>query len=245
MDTNQTLARPSFAQITVRLLVVWLLLSLAFLAYMLTVEFAWQFLYPYVFVAFGLGLWRFRIRISAILQGWQMVGWRKFFLLAYGMVLLEEIFAALFNHLSEGFNFWVYLQRIAQFWAFNIFAFTGLIFATWFLFTRIQYSLKEMFFLIGLTGLYSERVIFLLPTEFLAFLVFAPIMVFTYGFILSPALMSVNPYGYQRRTLPAFLRYTLLIIVWFLFSMPPIWLLGILRSSYSFLFPSCQFIPCN
>jgi hypothetical protein len=245
MAFNQTLRRVSLVKIVSISLLIWLLLSLIFLAYILTVEFTWQFIYPYIFMVFGLWLWCFRNRIIAILQNWRIVAWRKFFLLAYGMVLFEEVFAALLNHLSEGFNFWVYLQRIAQFWAFNVLAFTGLIFATWFLFTKIQYSLKEMLFLIGLTGLYSERIIFLVQTEFLAFIIFAPIILFTYGFILSPALMSININMCQRRTLPIFLRYALMIFTWFLFSIPPFWLLGILRLNYSFLFPSCQFIPCN
>ncbi len=226
-------------------LIAWLVLSLIFLAYMLTAQFEWQLIYPYIFLFFGLGLLYFRHRVTVILQSWQIMGWLKFFLLAYGMVLFEEIFAALLNHLSEGFNFWIYLLRIAQFWAFNILAFTGLILATWFLFTRFQYSLKEMFFLIGLTGLYSERIIFLISTEFQAFIVFAPIIMFTYGFIMSPALLSVDVNLSNRRTLPALLRYVLMILMWFLFSIPPIWLLDTLRLHYAFLFPSCQFIPCN
>ncbi len=227
------------------LLAIWLILSMIyFAAYMLAVEFEWQFLYYYVWlVAFGLPLWFFRRRVKAVLQNWQAPGWVKFFLLAYGMVMLEEVLAALFTHLDEGFNLWLYLRRITQFWAFNILAFTGLIFATWLLFTRVQYTFGEMFCLTGLAGLYSERVVFSLPTQPQVFIVFAPIVLFTYGLILSPALMSGNTS--RRRALPFLLRCAAMVMAWYVFSQPPVWLLGILRVNYPFLFPPCGFIPCG
>ncbi len=226
-------------------LITWLVLSMVYFAiYLALVQFQWQFLYYYVWlIVFGLPLFFFREKVTTLLKGWKINQHVKFFLLGYGMVLLEEIFAALFNNLGEGFNTWLYLQRIGQFWLFNIFAFTGLIFAAWFLFNRIQYSFGEMFCLAGLTGLYAERVIFLLPAQPQVFVVFAPIMLFTYGLILSPALMSVETQ--PRRTFPFLLRIALMLLAWYLFSQPPVALLMVLRNAYPFLFPPCQFIPCG
>jgi hypothetical protein len=158
------------------------------------------------------------------------------------MVLFEETFSAFFNHLSEGFNFLIFIQRIGQFWAFNILAFTGLILATWLLYSRVQFTQWEMFCLIGFTGLFSERIIYLLPKESLGFLTFAPTIFIFYGFILSPALMSMKlP---QRRVLHPVLKYALMLLAWTLLSQPPGWLLASLRIAFPVLFPSCNFIPC-
>lgn len=228
-----------------KFLAAWLGLSLVYFAIFLTFgEFQWQFVYYYVWLlVFGLPLWIFREPVRRWLVHWPAPGVFKFLSLAYGMVLLEEIFAALFNHLSEGFNLWLYLQRIGQFWLFNIFAFTGLIFAVWYLFNRFDYSFGEMFGLAGLTGLYSERIIFLLPAQWPVFIVFAPIMLFTYGLILSPALLSVAEK--PRRKLPFLLRLMALFVVWYLFSQLPVLLLTVLRTNYPLLFPPCQFISCG
>jgi hypothetical protein len=226
-------------------LVVWLIINLVYFAvYMAFVEFQWQFIYYYVWlIVFGFPLWLYRDKASVIIKSWKVNRHLKFFLLAYAMVLLEEIFAAFLNHMSEGFNIWIFFQRVGQFWFFNILAFTGLIFAVWFLYNRFEYSFAEMFCLAGLTGLYSERIIFYIPAELQVFVVFAPIMLFTYGLILSPALISIDiPH---RRKLHFFLRLTLMLLAWYLFSQPPVFLLSILRSNYPFLFPPCQFIPCG
>jgi len=224
--------------------VAWLIISMVYFAiYMAFVEFQWQFIYYYVWlIVFGLPLWFFRDKASATVKNWKLNRHIKFFLLAYGVVLLEEIFAALLNNMSEGFSVWLFFQRVGQFWFFNILAFTGLIFAVWFLYNRFEYSFAEMFSLVGLTGVYSERIIFYIPAEWQVFIVFAPIVVFTYGLILSPAMLSVEVGS--RKRLNLLLRFTLMLGAWYLFSQVPVFLLSILRGNYPFLFPPCQFIPC-
>ncbi len=229
----------------IQVLTGWLILSLVYFAfYMALKEFHWQFVYYYIWlIGFGLPLYLFREKVTELIRGWGANRHLKFFLLGYGMVLLEEIFAALMNHLSEGFQPLLFLQRIGQFWFFNLLAFTGLIVAVWFLFTRFQYSFTEMFFLAGLTGLISERTIFLMPTNWAAFIVFAPIVTYTYGLILSPALMSVDiP---SRRKIHFLLRMILVFILWYSLAQFPVLLLSVLRGQFPTLFPPCQFIPCG
>jgi hypothetical protein len=229
----------------IQVLIGWLILSLVyFAAYMALKEFHWQFVYYYLWlIGFGLPLYIFREQIGRLLQRWKVNRHLKFFLLGYGMVLLEEIFAALMNHLSEGFNLLLFLQRIGQFWFFNVLAFTGLIIAAWFLYTRFQYSFTEMFFLAGLTGLISERTITLLPGNWPVFIVFAPMNIFTYGLILSPALMSVEPR--PRRKVHFLFRIVLVFVLWYSLSQLPVLLLTVLRSHFPAFFPPCIFIPCN
>ena len=128
-------------------MLTWLLGCLVFWAWYLSFrEFAYQTLYFYVWlIVFGLPLWLCRQKIRRLLQDWKLKGRPKFLLLGYGTVLLEEIFAALFNHLSEGFGFLLYLQRIGQFWALNVFAFTGFVVGWWALVSRLKYSDAEVF----------------------------------------------------------------------------------------------------
>jgi|CXWL01.1.fsa_nt_gi hypothetical protein len=225
------------------ILMTWLVLSMVSITLLQIAKFEWQFLVPYWLIACCVPLWHFRHQITTTLQNWRAPDWLKFFLLAYGMVLFEETFSALFNHLSEGFNFWIFIQRIGQFWAFNVLAFTGLILATWLLYSRVQFTQWEMFCLIGFTGLFSERIIYLLPNELIGFLTFAPTIFIFYGFILSPALMSMKlP---PRRVLHPVLKYALMLLAWTLLSQPPGWLLASLRIAFPVLFPSCDFIPCG
>jgi hypothetical protein len=158
------------------------------------------------------------------------------------MVLIEEIFAALVNHLTEGFSWPLFLQRIGQFWALNLFTFTGF-FVGWYLLARfVGYSRVEMFFLGGCFGLFSERIIFLLPQgQFLQFVLFTPLMIFTYGLILTPATLSLG--DLRRPRLNWLLRYPLAFLVPFLCSLPPLGALLALRENFPDWFPPRKFIP--
>lgn len=227
-----------------RLLLGWLLLALAVLLFysIVTRPIPWQAFYFDVWLlGFGLPLWMFRCRVTAFLRDWKWPEGIRFVLLAYGMVLLEEIFAALFNHLTEGFRLELYLIRIGQFWVLNIFAFTGLILASGVLYTRIGYTLGEMFVLVGLTGLYSEKVIYALASAPLIFAVVAPVVFFSYGLIMVPSMMSVPARDFRRFSTPV--RYALFFATWFSMSIPFIFLLLFLRSRYPAFFPPTSLIP--
>jgi len=105
--------------------------------YLAAIEFIPQFLYPFLWLGLvGLPVWRWRWPLARRLQGWRLPGFLKFMLLGYMMVLLEEVFAALVNHLAEGFSWPLFLQRIGQFWAFNLLGFTGY-FVGWYLLARL------------------------------------------------------------------------------------------------------------
>ena len=227
----------------IRVAVVWLVVALIFWAwYLVAIVFTPQFLYPYLWLGLvGLPIWLWRRPLEQRLQAWRFPGFLNFMALGYLMVLIEEIFAALVNHLSEGFFWPLFLQRIGQFWALNLFAFTGF-FVGWYLLARfIGYSRVEMFFLGGCFGLFSERVIFVLPAQPLQFVLFAPLIIFTYGLILTPATLSLGEPRKPR--LIWLLRYPLAFLVPFLCSIPPLGALLVLRDNFPDAFPPRKFVP--
>jgi hypothetical protein len=243
-EDQQRSVRPSrLTRGLIRVSVAWLIVALIFWAWYLAASaFVPQFLYPFLWLGLvGLPVWRWRRPLAVRLRAWRLPGFLKFMALGYLMVLIEEVFAALVNHLSEGFSWPLFLQRIGQFWALNLFTFTGF-FVGWYLLARyIGYSRVEMFFLGGCFGLYSEHVIFLLPQgQLLQFLLFAPLIIFTYGLILTLAMLSL---GEPREPRPLWLlRYPLAFLVPFLCSLPPLVLLQSLRESFPDWFPPRKFV---
>jgi hypothetical protein len=235
---------PHLTRALVRVSVFWLIVALIFWAwYLAAVAFVPQFLYPYLWLGLvGLPVWIWRRSLKRRLQAWRFPAFLKFMALGYLMVLLEEILAALVNHLSEGFSWSLFLQRVGQFWALNLLAFTGF-FTGWYLLARfIGYTRVEMFFLGGCFGLYSERIIFLLPQgQLLQFILFAPLIIFTYGLILTPASLSLGELRKPR--LIWLLRYALAFLVPFLCSIPSLVLLQFLRANFPDAFPPRTFVP--
>ncbi len=226
-----------------KLMLVWLILGFIFWTiYISIIEFSYQILYFYFIIFFiGLPIWIHRDKIKYKLENWKLNKLTKFLILGYGTVLFEEVFAALFNHLSEGFNFILYLQRIGQFWAFNIFAFTGFYFAWYFLLKRYKYSYKEVFFVAGVLGLFAEGVIYGIFANPLYVFFMTPIMIFVYGLMITLPMLSIGLAG--KKELHPLIKYPLSLLVMFLFSIIPILILQLLRTRYPWLFPPIEFVP--
>lgn len=178
-------------------MVAWALLALAFWALVFAVSpesRSYTLAYYYVWLLlFGIPFWIFRHSIESRISRWRARSGTKFFLLALGMVGIEEVLAALFNHLDEGFRFPVFLARLGQFELFNLWVFGGLFLGMYMVLTRIPFSRREAFYLFGIIGLFTERVIGSLVSAPMFFLVTAPIVIFAYGLIIAPALMSLAP----------------------------------------------------
>jgi hypothetical protein len=228
----------------IRVSVGWLIVALIFWAWYLgAIAFAPQFLYPFLWLGLvGLPVWFWRRPLAVRLRAWRFPGFLKFMALGYLMMLIEEVIAALVNHLSEGFSWPLFVQRVGQFWALNLFTFTGF-FLGWYLLARfIGYSRVEMFYLGGCFGLYSERVIFLpLQGQLAPFVLFAPLIIFTYGLILTPATLSLGEPRKPYLIWP--LRYPLAFLIPFLCSLPPVILLQSLRARFPDWFPPRNFVP--
>jgi len=184
---------------------------------------------------------RHRANIERWTGNWGINRSVKFLLLGYGAVLVEEVFAAIANGLDKDIPVYLYLVRIGQFWALNIFTFSGLIIGFSLLIKYFEFSKREVFYLSGLWGLYAEKTIFSLAENPAFFLFAAAPNILTYGLIISPALLSYNiPDG--RRRLPRPVRYVLAYVVIFALSMPAILLLQTLRQAAPSLFPPADWI---
>ena len=228
-----------------RLLFVWL--ALAFVAlggYLLAVEWTWPAVYYFIWLLGfgGLFLWQ-KERLTAALRAWRAPRGVKFILLGYGMVLLEETLAALCNHLSEGFSLPLYFVRVGQFWAFNLLAFSGLIWGWYILATRWRYTYPEAVFWVGLYGFIAEHGLgYLVSNPILAAALF-PLNFFTYGLILSPALLSLEAAQRARGDLHPLWRGVLGLGLPLLLAVPFVASLGMLRTAHPHWFPPQAFLP--
>ena len=229
-------------RILVRILVIWasIALMLLLLAEALRVAPLQFWYYPALLGGVGLPMGLNRQRMAEALQRWKVPPLPKFLLLGYGMVLIEEVLAALFNHLTEGFAWGLYLERIGQFWALNVLAFTGFI-VGWYLLQRwLRFTFAEVFFVAGLWGLYAEHTYLFVLVNPIAFFVIAPLNILTYGLIISPATLSLGKS--DGRTLQPILKYPLAVVTLFACSIIPIIVLQILRAHFPQIFPPRKFV---
>jgi hypothetical protein len=190
----------------------------------------------------GIFFWNRRTQLNAHIRAWRLSQFWKVVFLIYGMVLFEEVFAALFNHFSEGFSLEIYFLRIFQFWAFNVIAFTGFVFGWAILTRRYSFSVREVFWISGILGLFNEGIYKVLLTNPLAFAIFALPTSFIYGIVATPAALALG--GGERRHLNPFLKYALTFTCIAILSLPCIMVLQDLRSIYPHAFPPCALIAC-
>jgi hypothetical protein len=222
---------------------VWTVISLGFWAfYIAFVSYTPQFLYFFIWTA-GVGsiVWLRRDGIERAVRAIKLGETARFVLLGCAMVLAEEVVAAFVNNLSEGFTLRLFAVRILQFWSLNIFAFTGLILAWAWMSRWLMFSRAERFYLTGLFGLYAERTIFVVFSNPLAFLLFAPLEILTYGLILTPAQLSVPAHGSMKSL--RVLRYAASLLLPLLVSIPFVVVLMVLRAHFPWAFPPTKFIP--
>jgi hypothetical protein len=216
--------------------VFWILYSLA------THELFPGSLYYLVMIA-GVGglIWKNHRILNEKLGSWKLNPLLKFLILGYGMVLFEEVFAALANNFAEGFSFPVFILRVGQFWAFNLLAFTGFVFGWYLLLKYVGFTKREIFYLSGVWGLYAEHFHLLFLANPTAAAVLALPTMFVYGVIVTPAMFSVEKMG-EKIIRPSLLKYTLALAVIFVCSIIPVLALLYLRTHYPFVFPPTNLI---
>ena len=205
-----------------------------------------QILYLFLWLIFGgIPMYYLRGRIAARANSLSKKLSVRFFVVSYTTVLFEEIFAAFVNNLHEGFTPLLFSERILQFWAFNIFAFSG-IFVAWFLLRQyFLYSNKEVFYLSGIFGIYVELLSKGIGDVFSILLLATPMM-FVYGLIVAPMSWITMP-G-EKMISSKMARYTLPLLFIFICSLPFIFTLNTLRCAHPSFFPPSTLIPnkaCN
>lgn len=227
------------------LLLSWLAVSgVLLVTYVLFFEWIWQAWHYLVWPSVAGGLiWKYQHTIKATLSTIQLPTLLKFVLLGYGLVLIEETLAALLNHLSEGFSLTLYLKRVGQFWALNVLAFSGIIWGGYIVFSRWQYSRKEMFCIIGLFGQFSERLLFFLftPEKTIAALTLIPWNFLIYGTMFLPAIFLLE--DKKRKTRSKLTRYSTAFIVIFIVSIPFVAFLEWSRELFPEVYPPRKFVP--
>lgn len=216
------------------LMIVWLLIGFifwTFYIYILKVEFSYGFLYYYfIVILVGIPIWIYRKNIKNKLLNWKLNSLSKFLLLGYGFVLFEEIFAALSQHLDEGFNFAILLQRIGQHWILNIVIFSAFYFGWYYLLKRFKYSYKEVFFVAGLVGLFYEPVLAEGLSNLPYLFLMAPVMIFVYGLMITFPMLSLQLNG--KKEINPFLKYVLSLVIILLFTIIPFLIIHFLLKAY-------------
>lgn len=225
-------------------LIFWLIFSIIFwLLYTIFVEYISLGLYmPLFFCLLGLPIYLKRKFLEEKLKNWNQKPFLKFILLGYLMVLLEEIIAGFVNHLLEDFSLPLLIARILQYQFFNLFAFTGFIFGVYFSLKLFNYSRTEIFFVAGLWGLYTEKVIFQIFVNPSYILLTIIPMIFIYGIIIYPSILSIELTKKEKKY-NKFLKYSLTLLLMFVFSILPILIVTTLRTNFPFLFPPEHLLP--
>lgn len=183
----------------------------------------------------GTYIWRNRVSIEEKLVAWDIGPFKKFLFLGIGMILLEETFAGFSLNLGVHNSLPAFIKVILQCWALNLFALPGFIIAWYLLLKRYVYTRMEVFVLVGLFGLYSEKIYkYIVTFPLMALFLLLPTMV-TYAVIISPSVMSFRNFG--TKVLPWYQRYLLGIIIPFLVSIPFIAILFVLMAHHPELFP--------
>lgn len=200
-----------------------------------------QILYLFLWLAFGGGaVYYFQEALTRKVNSPKGNIAVRFFAAGYAMVLFEEIFAALVNNISEGFTIMLFLERILQFWAFNLFAFSGM-FVAWFLLRQyFLYSNKEVFYVTGIFGVYVELLSKGIHDTFSLILLIIP-MIFVYGLIVTPMALVSMPGKVRLESY--IVRYLVPLLFIFLSSLPFMYALDTLRCAHPNLFPPAHFIP--
>ena len=196
-------------------------------------------LYYAAMITFGFAI--LRPGLSHRLQGLPGPVWVRYILLGYVAVVFEEALVGTLFSLAEGAGLPLWLTRMGQFIAFNLFAFSGAIWGLGLVYGRWPGLRHWHFWLAGLWGLFAEKTLVLLVQNPIAGLILvAPNMV-VYAMILAPAMLSLPPK-------PALsVRIWSLPLAWgmmFVLSLAPVLGLMALRGHYPEYFPSCDYIAC-
>ncbi len=227
-------------------LILWTLLSVvAIILYVSLIEWIWPAWYYIIWPSCAGGiLYMYGARIKVCVVNFKLHSAIKYVLLVYMMVIIEETLASTVNHLSEGYSPALHIQRIGQFWAFNILAFSGLAWGSYLVFSRIRFSLVEMFTFFGLFGLIYEGLlykVFFVSDQSIAALALVPLNFWVYGLIFLPALFVVE--DKKRKNMRYIQRFSLVLASIVLFTLPFSIILEHSRELYPDLYPPRHMIP--
>jgi hypothetical protein len=165
-------------------------------------------------------------------------------LLGYAAVVAEETLVGTTYTLNEGFTATIWVERVSQFIAFNLLAFTGAILGLT-LATRFMPGLSHWHLIIaGGWGIFAERSYLLFFGNPIAGALIAGPNIAVYSIILAPMVLSMPGHsadGHGRKLWAPLVAWALMLAL----SLPAVALLMYLRSTYPAAFPNCEYISCT
>jgi len=224
--------KPSTTQpIMDRRLLVLLVLSVAFLviAFLGGQPSSARGFYYAVWLTFSGWLWKKRERLSLWLQARPLPEFPLFVGLGLVMILVEETIAGVAVHLLSVDSVGQLFAVVPLYYFNNLLLLPGFIVGWYVLLKFCAYSRTEVFVLVGLFGLFSEKIyIHVLTIPILGIPLILPTM-FTYMAIIMPSILSLR--SQSTRPLNRPLRYLLGFVFPIIVSMPFIFIHTLLTNA--------------
>ena len=184
------------------------------------------------------------VRFAAGLQGLPGPILLRAVLLGYAAVVFEETLVGTSFALAEGFTTAVWLARVGQFIAFNLFAFTGAILGLAFATYRLPGLSRWHLLIAGGWGIFAERSYMIFLGNPIAGVLIAGPNIAVYSIILAPLVLSIpghDAMGKGRGWWAPFAAWALMLLL----SLPAVAVLIWLRATYPQAFPNCDYIACG
>jgi hypothetical protein len=183
-------------------------------------------------------------RLQAWLQSLPAPPLLRAVLLGYGAVIAEETLVGTSYALNEGFTVAIWVERVGEFIAFNLLAFTGAILGLT-LAVRLLPGLSRWHLVIaGGWGIFAERSYLLFVENPIAGALIAGPNIAVYSIILAPMVLSLPGHdaaGPGRKLWAPLVAWALMLAL----SLPAVALLMHLRATYPAAFPNCDYISCT
>ena len=192
----------------------------------------------------GLGVWQLGgsrwQRVQAALQQIPLPTALKVVILGYGAVIAEETLVGTLYALNEGFTFAVWRERVGQFVAFNLLAFTGAIAGLGIAYSAWPGLRPLHVWIAGLWGLFAEGTIMAALGNPVAAALVAPPNIAVYAIILAPLMLSLPDAKAPLRLWHIPATWALMFVL----SLGPVAALQSLRAAHPEAFPRCDYIRC-
>lgn len=162
--------------------------------------------------------------------------------LGYAAVVFEETLVGTFFALNEGITAQVWMERVWQFIAFNLLAFSGAIWGMAVMLRRWPALRAWHLPIAGAWGLFAERSYLIFLENPIAGALIAAPNIAVYSIILAPLTLSLPAAEGDAR--PVWWRAVVIWAVMFALSVPFVAALLGLRGGFPAVFPSCDYISC-
>ncbi len=188
-----------------------------------------------------------RTRLSHVqtaLQAIPLPALPRAILLGYAAVVAEETLVGTLFALNEGISLSVWAERVGEFVAFNVLAFTGSIWGLAIAAWLLPGVLRLHLLIAGGWGLFAEHVPQAMLTNPIAGALIVAPNIAVYTLILAPVVLSMP----ERRPVRPWVLFVVPFAAWALMlaiSFPAVGLLSQLRVDHPGAFPKCDYIGCN